>query len=167
MHAGDEYGHTRNGNNNWYGHDTKMTHFDWDTSQDQKDFFEYYSALIKFRRKCPLLGRDEFLKPGDITWHEDNWSNPSSKFLAFTLHGKCGSFPALVVGPWVPSLILSYVMKAFNQEAMRCKMKAYGISLTQTLVVRHQGIFCLCSTNLAAVHVVLVCHVTCRSTDGH
>ena len=23
---------------------------------------------------------------GDITWHEDNWDNPDSRFLAWTLH---------------------------------------------------------------------------------
>ncbi|KAF3791967.1 Isoamylase 3 [Nymphaea thermarum] len=27
---GDEYGHTRYGNNNSYGHDTLMNHFQWD-----------------------------------------------------------------------------------------------------------------------------------------
>lgn len=29
MLMGDEYGHTRNGNNNSYGHDTAMNHFQW------------------------------------------------------------------------------------------------------------------------------------------
>ena len=29
--AGDEYAQTRGGNNNWYGHDTKLTRFDWST----------------------------------------------------------------------------------------------------------------------------------------
>lgn len=87
-HAGDEYGHTRNGNNNWYGHDNEMTHFDWDPSTEQADFFAYTAALINFRKQCPLLGRDEFLAPDEITWHETNWDNAESKFLAFTLHGK-------------------------------------------------------------------------------
>ena len=25
-------------------------------------------------------------RPKDITWHEDNWHNPDSRFLAWTLH---------------------------------------------------------------------------------
>jgi len=29
MLMGDEYGHTRNGNNNSYGHDTAINHFQW------------------------------------------------------------------------------------------------------------------------------------------
>jgi isoamylase len=89
MCAGDEYGHTRNGNNNWYGHDNEMTHFAWDVSQKQQEFYDFYKSLIHFRKGCPLLGRDEFLQPDEITWHEDNWANTDSKFLAFTLHGKC------------------------------------------------------------------------------
>jgi isoamylase len=31
------------------------------------------------------------LQPGDITWHEDRWDNPESRFLAFTLHDRDGS----------------------------------------------------------------------------
>ena len=48
--------------------------------------FPACSGLIHFRRQHPLLGRAEFLGPGDITWHEDNWDNLDSRFLAFTLH---------------------------------------------------------------------------------
>ncbi|PKA46969.1 Isoamylase 3, chloroplastic [Apostasia shenzhenica] len=29
MLMGDEYGHTRHGNNNSYGHDTSINHFQW------------------------------------------------------------------------------------------------------------------------------------------
>ena len=46
------------------------------------------SGLIKFRRAHALLGRAEFLAPADITWHEDHWDNPESKFLAFSLHDR-------------------------------------------------------------------------------
>ncbi|KAK9845743.1 hypothetical protein WJX81_001229 [Elliptochloris bilobata] len=86
---GDEYAETRGGNNNWYGHDTAMTRFNWDKLDAQRDnFFRFYSGLIKFRRAHPLLGRAEFLGPQDITWHEDHWDNPESKFLAFSLHDR-------------------------------------------------------------------------------
>jgi hypothetical protein len=46
--AGDEYAQTRGGNNNWYGHDTKMTRFDWDALEGQRDNF------FRFYRRCPL-----------------------------------------------------------------------------------------------------------------
>ncbi|DBB13019.1 hypothetical protein WJX82_006993 [Trebouxia sp. C0006] len=84
---GDEYAQTRNGNNNWYGHDTKMTRFEWDQLESVRDtYFRFYSEMIKFRKAHPLLGRSDFLRPNDITWHEDNWDNSDSRYLAFTLH---------------------------------------------------------------------------------
>ncbi|KAK9865482.1 hypothetical protein WJX84_005686 [Apatococcus fuscideae] len=96
--SGDEYGQSRNGNNNWYGHDTRMTRFEWDELEEQRGtFFRFYSQLINFRKEHPLLGRPEFLSTGDITWHEDNWLDPESRFLAFTLHDRgqgCGDLYA-------------------------------------------------------------------------
>ena len=93
--SGDEYGQTRNGNNNWYGHDSSMTRFKWDDLEKAKTdssdgWFRFCTELIKFRKECPLLGRAEFLTQGDVTWHEDRWDDPESRFLAFTLHGKGG-----------------------------------------------------------------------------
>lgn len=87
--CGDEYGASRGGNNNWYGHDTTMTHFHWDeleTTAKTDGWFRFYSDLIKFRKACPLLTRGEFLTSKDVTWHEDRWDDPESRFLAFTLH---------------------------------------------------------------------------------
>ena len=41
--AGDEYAQTRGGNNNWYGHDTKLTRFDWNALEAVRDtFFRFY-----------------------------------------------------------------------------------------------------------------------------
>jgi len=44
--------------------------------------FRFYSGLIKFRHEHPLLGRAEFLTDADVTWHEDRWGDPESRFLA-------------------------------------------------------------------------------------
>eukprot|EP00210_Caulerpa_lentillifera_P006673 g6376.t1 len=86
--AGDEYGHTCHGNNNWYGHDSKMTWFDWDrVENDSNGLFRFTSELIKFRRSHPALRQEKFIGHSDIIWHEDNWDNDESRFLAFTLHG--------------------------------------------------------------------------------
>ncbi|BFI30036.1 isoamylase [Marchantia polymorpha subsp. ruderalis] len=87
MLMGDEYGHTRYGNNNSYGHDTFLNNFQWKKLEEKKNnLFRFFSEAIKFRRHHPLLGRDCFLSNRDITWHEDNWGNHDSRFLAFTLH---------------------------------------------------------------------------------
>ena len=84
---GDEYGHTRYGNNNSYGHDTGINHFQWMELEAKRDTqFRFFSKMIKFRKEHHLLGRESFLTDNDITWHEINWENSESRFLAFTLH---------------------------------------------------------------------------------
>ncbi|KAG6474419.1 hypothetical protein ZIOFF_068354 [Zingiber officinale] len=71
MLMGDEYGHTRYGNNNSYGHDTSINHFQWKLLEQRRDSHHSFKY---------------FLNVKDVTWHEDNWDNHESKFLAFTLH---------------------------------------------------------------------------------
>ncbi|KIY97615.1 glycogen operon protein GlgX [Monoraphidium neglectum] len=90
---GDEVGQTHFGNNNWYGHDDKIGHMHWDAAQqpERAAFLRFSSELIRFRKECPLLGRADFLKPGDITWHEHDWGNTESRFLAWTLHDTLGA----------------------------------------------------------------------------
>ena len=65
-----------------------MTHFKWDADEEEDAFKRFYAAACNFRRECALLGREEFLTPDDITWHERDWENASSKFIAFTLRGR-------------------------------------------------------------------------------
>ncbi|GAQ84892.1 isoamylase [Klebsormidium nitens] len=90
---GDEYGHTRGGNNNSYGHDNQMNHFLWSNHGDlptldkaRDGFFAFTRKCIEFRKKHPMLARENFLSDSDVTWHEDNWGNWESRFLAFTFH---------------------------------------------------------------------------------
>nr|GME04846.1 isoamylase 3, chloroplastic isoform X1 [Ipomoea batatas] len=87
MLMGDEYGHTRYGNNNSYGHDTAINHFQWGQLEARKDdHFRFFSELIKYRLGHHHFRREHFIGKKDVTWHEDNWDNYESKFLAFTLH---------------------------------------------------------------------------------
>ncbi|KAL5201712.1 hypothetical protein ABZP36_036066 [Zizania latifolia] len=87
MLMGDEYGHTRYGNNNSYGHDTCINHFQWGQLEERRDgHFRFFSEMIKFRQSNPVLRQDRFLNKNDVTWHEDSWENQESKFLAFTVH---------------------------------------------------------------------------------
>ncbi|XP_057424761.1 isoamylase 3, chloroplastic isoform X2 [Lotus japonicus] len=91
MLMGDEYGHTRYGNNNSYGHDTSLNNFLWDQLDTRRsDHFRFFSKVIKYRLAHQILKHENFLSKNDITWHEDNWDNPDSKFLAFTLHDRSG-----------------------------------------------------------------------------
>lgn len=91
MLMGDEYGHTRNGNNNSYGHDNAINNFQWDElDQKKSSHFRFFAEVIRFRRSHQVFSHENFISKSDVTWHEDNWDNYDSKFLAFTLHDKKG-----------------------------------------------------------------------------
>ena len=67
-----------------------LNDFQWGKLEQSAELFRFFSAATRFRRDHPLLGRDRFLGPDDVTWHESNWDDPESKFLAWTLHAPDG-----------------------------------------------------------------------------
>ena len=86
---GDEYGHTRNGNNNTYCQDNALNWFLWDELSKNEGFARFHRLMIQFRNLNPLLTRKEFLGSNDIDWHghlplKANWS-VDNRFLAWTL----------------------------------------------------------------------------------
>jgi isoamylase len=77
---GDEYGHTKLGNNNTWSHDSRLNWFQWDTLKTNSAFFRFYTMMIDFRKSHPILTRSRFLGAHDITWHgvepnKPNWSS--------------------------------------------------------------------------------------------
>ena len=66
---GDEYCHTKRGNNNTWCQDNDLNWFLWDQVAASKDFFRFCQLMIQFRKAHPLLKRDEFLKPNEAQWH--------------------------------------------------------------------------------------------------
>jgi isoamylase/glycogen operon protein len=84
---GDEYGHTRKGNNNAYVHDNELNWFLWDKLEQQKPLFQFVRDLISFRKKYPFLHSARHLNDENILWHghqplHANWDY-SSRFIAF------------------------------------------------------------------------------------
>ncbi|XP_060175321.1 isoamylase 3, chloroplastic isoform X5 [Lycium barbarum] len=87
MLMGDEYGHTRYGNNNSYGHDTTINNFQWGQLEAKKnDHFRFFSKMIKFRLSHSVFRKENFIDKNEVTWLEDNWYKEESRFLAFMLH---------------------------------------------------------------------------------
>ncbi|KAG0482513.1 hypothetical protein HPP92_010597 [Vanilla planifolia] len=90
VHMGDEYGHTKEGNNNTYCHDNYLNYFRWDKKEEaSSDFYRFCNLMIQFRRGCESLGLDDFPTAEKLLWHghrpgEPNWSN-TSRFVAFSL----------------------------------------------------------------------------------
>ncbi|WP_127957564.1 glycogen debranching protein GlgX [Serratia microhaemolytica] len=66
--AGDEHGHTQQGNNNAYCQDNPTTWLDW--SQADQTLTAYTAALIKLRRQIPALQSGRWWQPGDgsVQW---------------------------------------------------------------------------------------------------
>lgn len=86
---GDEYGHTKLGNNNTWGHDSRLNWFQWDTLEKNQDFFRFYKMMIYLRKNHPVLRRARFLTPADIIWHgiepgKADW-RPKNRFIACSL----------------------------------------------------------------------------------
>ncbi|KAH9305809.1 hypothetical protein KI387_010213, partial [Taxus chinensis] len=87
---GDEYGHTKGGNNNTYCHDNNVNYFRWDKKDvSQAPFFKFCSLMAKLRSECESLGLEDFPTAERLQWHGHqpempDWSE-SSRFVAFTL----------------------------------------------------------------------------------
>lgn len=89
MVMGDEYGHSRQGNNNPWCQDNELNWFNWDQLKENDDLFRFFRLLIKFRKKRSLLKRTTFLGEQDIFWHgvdpfKPQWENHIG-FIAYTL----------------------------------------------------------------------------------
>lgn len=86
---GNEYGHTRFGNNNSWCQDNEMNWFLWNELELQGDFFRFYRMCIQFRARHPQLRRGRYLTPEDIVWHGKQPDHPDwdgdTQFLAYLL----------------------------------------------------------------------------------
>lgn len=86
---GDEYGHTRHGNNNTWCQDNSLNWFLWDELEKNGDFFRFFVKMIRFRLAHPILHLDRHLEEEDIDWHGTTPLNPDwdgdTQFLACSL----------------------------------------------------------------------------------
>ncbi len=91
---GDEYGHTKEGNNNSYALDNWKNYFLWEELEKSKDFTRFVRLLIAWRKTLPHLERRSFLSPEEVIWHghlpgKPDWSN-ESRFVAYQLKATSG-----------------------------------------------------------------------------
>ncbi|CAK7345556.1 unnamed protein product [Dovyalis caffra] len=90
IYTGDEYGHTKGGNNNTYCHDNSINYFRWDKKEESSsDFFRFCRLMTKFRHECESLGLNDFPTAERLQWHGHDPGTPDwsvkSRFVAFTL----------------------------------------------------------------------------------
>lgn len=89
---GDEYGHTKEGNNNTWCQDNKLNYFLWDKLEQNSSFYRFVKHLITLRKNHSHFSKDYFLSDDDIQWHglkpfDPNWNDPTP-LLGCTLLAK-------------------------------------------------------------------------------
>lgn len=103
--AGDELGHTQNGNNNPYCQDNETSWLDWENrSPDDDKFLRFIRELLRIRAGHPAFHRQHFFHgehidgdgAKDITWlapdgremTDRDWHDMECRCLGFHLNGK-------------------------------------------------------------------------------
>jgi len=103
LHAGDELGHTQQGNNNAYVHDDELNWLSWELDPRQKSFLAFVSRCFALRRQHPVLRRRSFFRGRplegrrvkDVTWirpdglemTQADWQHPDNAILGMFITG--------------------------------------------------------------------------------
>ena len=85
--AGDEFGHSQQGNNNTYCQDNDLTWLNWDFSHEQQAFLEFVRQVIAVRRAEPVFQRRKFFQGRhaegadlpDISWFQPSGEEMSDE----------------------------------------------------------------------------------------
>jgi isoamylase len=103
LSAGDELGHTQNGNNNAYCHDDELTWLKWDLNAEQREFLDFVRAVSKIMREQPVFQRRNFFlgrsireEVKDISWFDpagdemddQSWKAGFARCLGVRLDGE-------------------------------------------------------------------------------
>ena len=81
--GGDEFGRTQHGNNNAYCQDNEISWYDWRLLDRNHELLRFVRGLIAFRKTHPVLSRETFYTPDDVSWFipsgaYPDWSAPDS-----------------------------------------------------------------------------------------
>lgn len=111
LHMGDEYGHTKAGNNNTYCHDGPLNWFDWRAAAaDAGGLRRFVAALAHLRARHPELRRTSYVQDGEIEWHgaapgEPDWSADARLVAASLRRGDGGGLFVAFSNAHVPSVV--------------------------------------------------------------
>jgi len=89
---GDEYGHTRGGNNNTWCQDGKVNWFLWDELKKNHALYRFVRRMIHFRHQHSILRKESFLGGDEVIWHgkkpfDPQWEQEAA-LLAVTMVDK-------------------------------------------------------------------------------
>jgi isoamylase len=107
--AGDEFGHSQDGNNNAYCQDNETSWLDWRAPARDEGLQSFAGALAELRRRHPVFRRRRFLTgrpppgsqagaPGDVIWltpsgQEIDWRDPGNGAMGVFLNGAAVADP--------------------------------------------------------------------------
>jgi glycogen operon protein len=130
--AGDEFGHSQQGNNNAYCQDNEITWLDWPRDGDGSRMVDFLRRMIRFRKEHPLLRRMQFMHGRsqsndgvkDIVWYtpqgsektSEQWNDQQARCLGVLLNGRA-SPPVGPDGIALPDGFLFIVLNA-HPEAL-------------------------------------------------
>jgi glycogen operon protein len=80
--AGDELGHTQQGNNNAYCQDNELTWVRWELTPEDREFLAFVRQVLRLRRKNPVFRRRKFFQGRPIHGEQVKdvyWLNPSGQ----------------------------------------------------------------------------------------
>ncbi|MGF1657043.1 MAG: glycogen debranching protein GlgX [Verrucomicrobiales bacterium] len=100
---GDEYGRTKNGNNNTYCQDNELNWVRWERSEEERQFQRFAQGLIAMRKNHPVFRRTHYFvykdepaaSTGDLVWFHpcgaemalEDWRDNDLKSLGMLLNG--------------------------------------------------------------------------------
>ena len=99
--GGDEFGHTKGGNNNSYCQDNEISWLNWNGRKKQKVLREFVKQLIVLRKEHPLLTKARLVQETDILscgWPEISlhgvtpWQQDSSSYNRLAGILLCGNY---------------------------------------------------------------------------
>jgi isoamylase len=104
IYAGDEIGHTQQGDNNAYCQDNEISWIDWSLQPNDRDLLAFAQRMIDLRKRHPVFRRRHFfpgrpIKGGnvkDVLWlspsgqemNEEQWRDASTHCLGMFLAGQ-------------------------------------------------------------------------------
>ena len=102
--AGDELGHTQQGNNNAYCQDNEISWLNWDLQPQDRELLAFVQRMVMLRKKHPVFRRRNFFQGRpikgegikDIVWlspdgremADEEWKQSSARCLGMALTGK-------------------------------------------------------------------------------
>jgi isoamylase len=88
---GDEYGHTKSGNNNTWCLDNEKNWFDWNLLEERAGLFRFFKKVIELRNRFEIFRTAHFFQKDEVSWYNSKgekvqWDQEKS-FLGILLPG--------------------------------------------------------------------------------